>query len=234
MFFEQEIEKRLKVVFRNKALLHLAFIHRSFCNENKGLVPGHNERLEFLGDAVLGLILAEYLYAKYPDLPEGELSSMRALLSGATGCLGYLQRLDVEEFLLLGKGEQRNAGRGRETILADLLEAVMGAIYLDQGYVAAQQFFFLHFKDEVERLLAFPARNAKAELQDYAQKLCQKPPTYEVVEESGPPHSKHFVVAAVVDGRRVGLGKGSSKKEAEQSAALDALHTISRREHGNN
>jgi ribonuclease-3 len=221
-----EIEERLGVVFKNRDLLLLAFVHRSFFNEHRDLVPGHNERLEFLGDSVLGLIISDYLYEYLPLHEEGQLSHLRSHLVEASSCVAYFCKLHLDQYALLGKGERMNDGRGRETILADMFEALVGAIYLDGGLDAVKYFFFRHFYDEVENALKEPLRNWKAELQDYSQKKYQKPPLYRVMSESGPDHSKIFEVAAYIEEEKVGVGSGSSKKQAEQAAAQNALANL--------
>lgn len=217
------IEAQIGYTFKEKSLVALAFIHRSFTNENRGVVENHNERLEFLGDAILGLVVSDFLYSHLPDHPEGELSYLRSRLVEATACTLYLQKIDLERFLMVGRGESMNEGKGRGTILADLFEALMGAIYLDGGMEAARNFFFTHFQDEVLAIIDKPHRNWKAELQDYCQKNFQKPPEYLVLKEEGPDHLKTFFIKVELDGRELGEGKGSSKKEAEQAAAEDAI-----------
>lgn len=218
-----EIESRLGYTFQNKELLALAFTHRSYFNEHREEAAGHNERLEFLGDSVLGLVISSYLYTQMPAEPEGHLSHLRAHLVGAEGCVRYTNELKLEEFLLLGKGESVNIGRGRDRILADLFEAIVGAIYLDGGLDAAKDFILLHFLNVIDEAMKTPLRNWKAELQDYSQKKFQKPPDYVVLEEKGPPHSRIFVISAQIDDVEMGQGEGASKKLAEQAAAEDAL-----------
>ncbi len=220
------IEDRIHYTFSDKKLLMLAFVHRSFFNEQRERVEAHNERLEFLGDSVLGLIVSEYLYARLPMEAEGQLSLLRSQIVEASSCSRMLQKLSVAEFILLGRGESMNDGRGRETILADLFEALIGAIYLDGGFGEAKRFFFTHFEKDLQTRLETPSRNWKAELQDYSQKKYQKPPVYKVFKESGPDHSKMFHVGAFIDERDVGQGIGSSKKEAAQAAARDALDKL--------
>ena len=223
-FFQSEVvEKKLGAVFSDKSLLQLAVIHRSYWNENKSGVSGHNERLEFLGDSVLSILIADYLYRTHPDLDEGILSKLRSQLVDAPACAQYIHRLGVEDYLLLGKGEQSNEGKGRESIMADLFEGIIGALYLDQGLEAVRTFFLSHFKEDVDALVANPQRNWKAELQDWAQKTFQQTPLYETLEESGPAHDKIFRVAVWVTGDKIGIGEGSSKKEAQTQAAQDAL-----------
>lgn len=224
-----QIESKVGYTFKDKSLLALPFVHRSFVNENREM-SAHNERLEFLGDSILGLLVAEYLYRQLPNTPEGELSYLRSRLVEAGSCVTYVQKLDLGGHLLLGKGEQRNDGRGRESILADLFEAVMGAIYLDGGIEAARRFLFDNFAEEIDAILKTPLCNWKAQLQDYCQKKYQQTPVYQVLEESGPDHSKVFKISVLLNNQQLGHGEGASKKEAQQAAAADAL---SRRAHFN-
>lgn len=226
-FFQPSVvEAKLKISFKQKELLQLAFTHRSFWNENKEKVAGHNERLEFLGDSVLGLLVADYLFQNYPHLDEGALSSLRAQAVDAPACASYIQKLDVAPFLLLGRGEQLNRGKGRDSIMADLFEAIMGALYLDQGLAANRQFLFAHFQHELDSMVAKPQRNWKAELQDYTQKNFQETPEYRLLEETGPAHAKIFRVGVWIRGERLGEGAGSSKKEAQVLAAERAIEKI--------
>ncbi|MCB1114902.1 MAG: ribonuclease III [Chlamydiia bacterium] len=217
------IEAQIGYTFKDKSLAILAFTHRSFTNENREVTEGHNERLEFLGDAILGLVVSDFLYTHLPNHPEGELSYLRSRLVEATACTLYLQKIDLERFLLVGKGESMNAGKGRNAILADLFEAVVGAIYLDGGIDAARRFVFDHFEREILSIIEKPHRNWKAELQDYCQKNYQIPPEYTVLKEEGPDHQKIFFVQVELEGKILGTGQGSSKKEAEQGAAEDAI-----------
>lgn len=216
------IETKLGYHFKDRSLLYLAFIHRSFINENR-TVTQHNERLEFLGDSVLGMLMADYLYGHLPSNPEGDLSYLRSRLVEAESCVNYVQSLNIASYILLGKGERMNDGRGRETILADLFEAIIGAIYLDGGIEAARQFLFNKFSNEIEAILQTPLRNWKALLQDYCQKNYQQTPEYRVIHESGPDHSKIFRISVLIQQQELGSGEGSSKKEAQQAAAANAL-----------
>lgn len=220
-----KIESKIGYTFKNKELLALAFIHRSFVNENRD-VNQHNERLEFLGDSVLGLITSEYLYKELPQNPEGELSYLRSRLVEASSCVAYIQKLDLEKYLALGKGERINQGRGRESILSDLFEALIAAIYLDSGLDSVKTFFFTNFSEEIAAILKTPLSNWKAILQDYCQKKYQKPPYYNVLSEEGPDHSKIFKISVMIDEKEIGVGSGSSKKEAQQSAAKNALENV--------
>ncbi|WP_039356407.1 ribonuclease III [Candidatus Protochlamydia amoebophila] len=219
------IEAKLGYTFKDPQLLVLAFVHRSFINENRE-VNQHNERLEFLGDSVLGMLISDYLYCKLPKTPEGQLSYLRSRLVEASSCVHYIQSLDLSGYLLLGKGERMNDGRGRESILADLFEAIIGAIYLDGGLQAAKDFLFKNFHQHIEIILATPLRNWKALLQDYCQKNYQQTPLYQVLHESGPDHSKVFQISVWIQDRELGRGKGTSKKEAQQAAAADALSRV--------
>jgi ribonuclease III len=221
-----EIEAKIGYKFEDKSLLLLSLIHRSFVNENRDIAGEHNERLEFLGDAVLGILVSEYLYKYLPSTPEGELSYLRSRLVEASSCGKYVQILDIQNYILLGKGERMNDGRGRESILADLFEAVMGAIYLDGGIEAARRFLFQNLSQQINEIMKKPLHNWKALLQDYSQKTYHQTPIYEVIEESGPDHSKTFVISVLINKEQVGQGTGSSKKEAQQQAAQNALHRL--------
>lgn len=221
-----EIEAKIGYSFSNSKLLAMAFVHRSFINENREIISQHNERLEFLGDAILGLIVSEYLYCHFPTTPEGELSYLRSRIIEASTCVVFIQKLNLEKYVLLGKGERMNDGRGRESILADLFEALMGAIYLDGGLEAAQQFLFRNFIDEINDILKKPLRNWKALLQDYCQKKYQQTPRYIVKSEDGPEHNKNFTITVFINENELGLGQGQSKKEAQQAAAENALSQI--------
>ncbi len=220
------IEERIGYAFRDRNLLIQAFVHRSFLNEHKDLVKEHNERLEFLGDSILGLIVAEFLFLHLPGHPEGELSRLRSQLVETSMCCYFAGKLDLAPFLLLGRGERMNDGRGRTAILADLLEALIAAIYVDGGFDAAKTFFLTQFKPEIEAAFQEPGKNWKARLQDWAQKNHHTTPTYQVLSETGPDHSKVFRVAAVMDEKILGEGEGMSKKMAEQAAAEAAMRAL--------
>lgn len=216
------IEQKLGYTFKDNSLLKLAFVHRSYINENR-MMTAHNERLEFLGDAVLGMLISNYLYRELPSVSEGELSFLRSRLVEASSCVSYMHALDIAPYILMGKGERMNDGRGRETILADLFEAIIGAIYLDGGLQAASHFLFGLFSQHFQTILKMPVRNWKALLQDYCQKTYQQTPTYQVLQTSGPDHSKTFEISVFIENQELGRGKGSSKKEAQQAAAADAI-----------
>lgn len=216
------IEEKIGYRFNDSTLLVQAFIHRSYVNEHR-CSWGHNERLEFLGDSVLGLLMADYLFKRLPQTPEGHLSTLRARCVEAATCSSLIAKLGIDCYLLLGKGERLNEGRGRETILADLYEALIGAIYLDGGMEAAKQFIFYNFGEEIEELLESPLQNSKALLQDWCQKKYQQTPLYTILGQAGPDHSKLFTVSVSIHNRELGRGVGSSKKEAQQAAAAAAL-----------
>jgi ribonuclease-3 len=220
------LEARLGCKFKDPKTIALAFVHRSFVNENKD-ISEHNERLEFLGDSVLGLVISDYLYRNLPDVPEGDLSYLRSRLVEASSCMQYLMKLGVEGNILLGKGEKMNEGRGRDSIYADLFEAIVGAIYVDSGLKAAEQFIIHNFEAEIKEILKTPQQNFKAMLQDWCQKKYQQTPFYEVIEEYGPDHSKMFAIRVLVKGEEMGRGNGSSKKIAQQAAAEQAMQRIS-------
>ncbi len=221
-----EIEEKIGYHFCKPELLVQAFIHRSYVNEHRDLVDTHNERLEFLGDCVLGLIVSDYLYHHLPQHSEGDLSHMRSQLVEAGICGVYVQRLKLDQYILLSRGEQMSDGRGRTSIIADLFEAILAVIYLDGGLEEARNFFLRSFQPDLEAVLRQPLQNWKAQFQDWAQRKFQRPPIYRVVDESGPDHSKIFRVIALVGEIQMGEGRGASKKQAEQAAAADAMQKV--------
>ncbi len=221
-----QVEEKIGYIFKDKELLILSLIHRSFVNEHKHLVQQHNERLEFLGDSVLGLITSDFLYRRFPEFQEGQLSQLRSRLVDATACASYLQKLGLSDFILLGKGEKRSEGKTKVSILADVFEALIGAIYLDGGWLIVSGFLMSHFEEAMNTEIGSPSHNYKAELQNYSQKKFQKAPVYQVVQEEGPDHAKIFHVVVLVDDQEMGAGVGPSKKEAEQKAAFEALSKL--------
>lgn len=217
-------EKSIGYTFRERGLLEQAFTHRSYLNENRGLRSGHNERLEFLGDAVLELAVTEFLYAKYPDKPEGDLTAYRAALVNTQSISEAATKLEMNGYLLLSRGEARDTGRARQIILANAFEALIGAIYLDAGYEPAQKFIdaqLFHKTDDVVAKRLW--QDAKSRLQEIAQGSVGVTPTYELLSQSGPDHDRSFIVAARIGGERIAEGEGRSKQEAEQDAAQKAL-----------
>jgi len=216
-------EEKIGIHFKNKDLLIRAFTHRSYVNENRD-AKKHNERLEFLGDAVLELIITEYLFNKYPEKPEGELTAVRAALVNTQSISSAARDLEMNDFLLLSRGETKDIGRARQYILANTFEALLGAIYLDQGYEKAKEHIsrtlFSRTDEIVEKKLW---QDAKSLLQEKAQDELNITPTYKTVKEEGPDHDKHFTVAVLFDTETITEGKGKSKQEAEQEAARNAL-----------
>ena len=222
----EKFEKMAGGTFQNKNLLKQAFTHRSYINENRGLMLEHNERLEFLGDAVLELIITDYLYNHLKDSSEGELTSLRSALVNADTCSRVAQTLGVNDFLLLSKGEAKDTGRARQYILANTLEAIIGAIYIDQGYDVAKKFIITHIASLTEEILKGGTWiDAKSLFQENAQERIGLTPIYKTVRESGPDHDKHFVVSVSVGDKLYGEGKGKSKQDAEQEAARAALES---------
>ncbi len=220
----KSFEAKIGVTFKNQQLLETAFTHRSYLNENRRNGAEHNERLEFLGDAVLELVVTEFLYKKYPEKPEGELTALRAALVNTVSIADAATKLGMNEYLLLSRGEAKDTGRARGIILANAFEAVIGAIYLDQGYKPAYDFIdaqLFHKTDEVVEKKLW--QDAKSKLQEIAQERLAVTPTYELVNQTGPDHDKIFVVAAYLGREKTALGEGRSKQEAEQDAAQKAL-----------
>ena len=219
-----KFEKSIGVSFKNKDLLTQAYVHRSYLNENTKLGIGHNERLEFLGDAVIELIVTDFLYKTYPDCAEGELTAYRSALVNANIIGEVATNLKMNEYLLLSKGETRDIGKARTYILANTFEAVVGAIYEDQGYENAKVFveknLCIHINEIVKNKLW---RDAKSLIQEKSQEHMSFTPVYKVISETGPDHDKHFTVGILLGNERVAEGKGHSKQEAEQNAARGAL-----------
>jgi len=222
-----EFEDRAHVSFSDGALLQTAFTHRSYVNEARGSAGDHNERLEFLGDAVLELVTTDFLFREYPESPEGELTAFRAALVNATTLASVGERLNMSECLLLSKGESKDTGRARATILANAFEAVVGALYLDQGYDAARAFIAEHILTQAAGIVESGAwKDAKSAFQEVAQAKYGMTPRYDVVSAEGPDHDKHFVIALFIDDKEIARGEGSSKQVAEQKAAESALEKV--------
>jgi ribonuclease-3 len=220
---QTELEHKLGVAFRHPHLLEQARTHCSWVNEHRGQGLISNERLEFLGDSVLGVVVSQWLFESFPDVEEGELSRLRAQIVEAPACASYAKDLGLEPFLLLGKGEKRNIGRGRDSVLADFFEAVVGALFLDGGFEAARNFLLGPCLPLLEARQGSPETNYKALLQDLVQRKTQQTPQYITLTEEGPPHARRFVVSVEVDGQGLAQGEGSSKREAQQQAAKHAL-----------
>jgi ribonuclease III len=217
-------ENLMGIHFKNPSLLQTAFTHRSYINENPGVETGHNERLEFLGDAVLELVITRYLYDKYPENPEGELTAYRSALVNTTSLAESAEKLGMNEYLLLSKGEARDTGKARHYILADAFEAVIGAIYMDQGYDMAGKFIGDNLFAKIDMIIKKSLwRDAKSFVQEKSQEIVGMTPSYEVLREVGPDHDKSFTVGIYFGHELIAEGKGKSKQEAEQSAARNAL-----------
>ena len=217
-------ETSIGVAFKNRDLLAQAFIHRSFLNENPRTGLEHNERLEFLGDAVLELAVTDYLYKTYPDSPEGELTSYRAALVNANTMADFANEINMNEYLFLSRGEAKDTGKARLYILANAIEALIGAIYLDQGYTNVEKFIerFL-YKRSAEIVKNKLWRDSKSLVQEKAQEHVGVTPSYKVVRETGPDHDKHFTIGIFFGAEKIAEGRGHSKQEAEQDAARNAL-----------
>lgn len=222
-----KLQERIGYCFRNPELLQEALTHRSFANEQRGLVRSDNERLEFLGDAVLGLVIAETLYLRFPHLPEGEMTRLRAELVNSGVLAALARQIDLGVALRLGRGEAKGGGRDKETLLADALEALLGAIYLEAGVDAVRTLVLDLFSDVIRTTAG--QRNGtdyKTRLQEYQQAHRQGLPEYLLVSIEGPDHNRLFKVEARVADCLLGSGQGKSKKEAEQSAARAALERL--------
>lgn len=217
------LEKKLELKFNNQDLLLQAFCHRSYLNENPTFHLNHNERLEFLGDAVLEVIVTEYLYKNYQN-PEGELTNWRAALVNTQNLAKIAKTLGFEDYLLLSKGEEKDKGKARQYILANTLEAFLGALYLDRGLKYVSQFVKSNLLFDLPRILKEEIwKDAKSQFQEVAQEKLKITPTYKILKEWGPDHVKHFVTGVFLGDKLVTEGEGSSKQEAEEKAAQKAL-----------
>lgn len=221
-------QEKAGISFKNLSLLETAFTHRSYLNEKragKGGSQEHNERLEFLGDAVLELSVTDQLFQTYPDSNEGNLTSYRAALVNAVMLGGIAESLGMNECLLLSRGEAKDTGRARATILANTFEAVVGALYLDQGLESVTAFVKKHVMPHMDEVLKSGAwRDSKSKFQELSQAKYGFTPVYETIRQEGPDHDRHFVVTVSVRGVVVAEGEGKSKQEAEQEAAQKALN----------
>ncbi len=222
----QILEDELNIIFDNKLLLQKALIHKSFSNENKSINSENNERLEFLGDAVLNLAVTTYLFQNYMNYSEGELAKIKSVVVSEEILNKKANKINLGEYILMGKGEELTGGRNRKSILADTLEAVFGAIYLDKNFNFICKYIQDFLKNDIEEI----AENEhigdfKTILQEVVQQD-NKRPQYEVIQEKGPEHNKTFLVKVDVDDKTLGKGKGNSKKDAEQEAAKTALENL--------
>ncbi len=225
----KELVESLDIPFADIPTLDRAFTHTSYANENKRFGVQHNERLEFLGDAVLDLIIGEYLFRTYPSMSEGELTKLKASVVCETSLAECSQSLNFGRYLLLGKGEDLTGGRTRPSILADTFEAVLGAIYLGTSYKVASSYALAYLKPYLEKAtMGEIGTDFKTLLQEWVQKDGDAHISYILISESGPDHDKSFLMDVQIDGQSVGEGQGKTKKEAEQHAAKMALATLRR------
>lgn len=217
-------EQSLGIVFIDKTLIQRAFTHRSFINENPRSGLEHNERFEFLGDAVIELIVTDYLFRAYPTHNEGELTAFRSALVNAIIMGEAATELNMNAYLLLSKGEAKDTGRARQTILANTYESFVGALYLDQGYEPCKKFILDTLIPRLEEIIKSKSwKDAKSQVQEEAQERVGMTPSYHVMGESGPDHDKYFTVGIFFGEQKIAEGKGKSKQEAQQNAALAAL-----------
>jgi len=219
------LEKKLGIKFKNKDLLIQAFCHRSYLNENPDFYLSHNERMEFLGDAVLELAVTEKLYQKYPQKSEGELTNWRASLVNAKILSEIAKSLDLNDFLLLSRGEAKELGKARMYILANIFEAFIGAVYLDRGYKVAKEFIEKYLIVKLPEIIKKGLfKDAKSRFQEQSQERVRITPIYKVLEDWGPDHAKHFIIGVFLEKELIAKGEGSSKQEAEEDAAKNALN----------
>lgn len=219
-----DLEKKIEYVFENKSLLKQALTHSSYANEQKIRKNGDYERLEFLGDAVLELIASEYLFQTNPDMPEGKLTKLRSSVVCEPALAQCAKDIDLGSYMLLGKGEEATGGRFRESITSDVMEALIGALYLDGGFKIAHDFVHKFILSDLENRILF--YDSKTVLQEIIQTKPNQKLVYELIEEKGPDHDKEFSVEAILNGKKVGAGRGKTKKAAEQKAAYEAILLI--------
>jgi len=218
------LEKKLKVKFKNKDLLTQAFCHRSYLNEKPNFYLENNERLEFLGDAVLELVVTEELYQKYPKKSEGELTNWRAALVNAKMLSKIAKELGFNDFLLLSHGEAKETGKARQYILANTFESFIGSLYLDQGLEPCNEFIKKYLIKELPYIIKTGLfKDAKSKFQEQSQEKVGITPIYKVLEEWGPDHAKNFIIGVFLGKELIGKGEGSSKQEAEEEAAKNAI-----------
>lgn len=220
------LEEHLGISFQQKALLKEAFTHSSYVNEHRKQRLSDNERLEFLGDAVLELAVSQYLYRNNKDMPEGEMTKLRAAIVCEPSLKNFAEELEFGKFLRLGKGEQQTGGRERPAILADAFEAFLGALYLDQGFDKVLDFLNIHVFPKLTTGAFSHAMDYKSQLQEFVQQHKDQKIEYRIIEEKGPSHNKEFVAEVVIQEKAAGNGTGRTKKEAEQRAAKNALDSI--------
>ena len=219
-------QQRIGITFSDQSLIIRAMTHRSSVNESPFLI-GDNERLEFLGDAVIGLVAAEFLYQRFPEKREGPLTAMRAYLVRKETLARFAREIDLNKHLLMGRGEEDSGGRERDTTLSAAFEAVVGALYLDQGLEASKAFLLPFFRPELERLQTDQlTKDAKSRLQEWSQAELKQTPSYVTIGATGPDHNREFTVEVRIGGQAYGTGTGRSKQQAAQAAAQAALERI--------
>lgn len=227
----ERLQRQINHWFHDQDLLKMALTHRSFAYEKKGVKSVNNERLEFLGDAILDLVISEYLYCTYPHLSEGAMTKLKAIVVSSKSLFAKAYELGLGEYLLLGRGEDLTGGRSRSSLLADVLEALIGAIYLDQGLEEARSFILEHLSGDIQNLYeGNQIKDYKTELQELIQGKKGMIPSYLTIKELGPDHKKEFVVQVMLEETVIGQGQGRSKKEAEQMAAQEAWESMKKRE----
>lgn len=223
-------EEKLGVVFKNKDLLKEALTHRSYLNEHPDWPTNHNERLEYLGDAVLELAISEFLFQRYPTHKEGELTSFRAALVNYQMLSKIAREMNLGSFLFLSRGEEKDSGKAREVILANAMESVIGAVYLDAGYEDTREFIYRFFIPHLEEVVSEELyKDPKSLLQEIVQEKLRLTPTYRVLAEEGPDHKKEFLVGVFFGEEMSAEGRGGSKQEAESNAARLALRNIQKK-----
>jgi ribonuclease III len=218
-----KIQKSIRYSFKNLSLLKQALTHRSYANEHPEDDSGHNERFEFLGDAVLNLVLSDLLLKKFPDLSEGAISKIRAGLVNEKKLAQIAGLLGLGNYLMIGRGEELTEGRQKPSLLGDALEAFLGVVFLDGGFKSASRIIHRLFQSQFETDLPKSAGDYKTTLQEYCQGKLKQVPTYHLVKEEGPDHKKVFLVQVRINDQVVGMGEGKTKKEAQQKAAQKAL-----------
>jgi ribonuclease III len=220
-------EKEIGLKFKNKELLKRSLTHRSFLNENKDADLKNNERLEFLGDAVLELVVSEFLFNEYPNRPEGELTSFRAAVVKTDSLAKVSKDLGIGKFLLMSKGEEMTGGREKDYLLANTFEAIIGALYLDQGYESVKNFLQKHLIPQMDTIVKYRLDiDAKTKLQEKTQSIFKTTPNYKVIKEKGPDHDKIFTVVVKIHNKIYGQGEGITKQKAEDAAATQALRKL--------
>lgn len=217
--------ENIKDKFKNKKIIEEALTHRSWVNEHQR-IRNNNERLEFLGDAILEFVVSKEIFLRFPSKNEGFLTTLRSNLVNTTSLSETAKKLNIGNLIFLSKGEEETGGRNNSSILANTLEAIIGALFIDQGIEAAEKFIEENIISKIEEAIKYPLKDAKSRLQEIVQAKGMPTPKYVVVDESGPDHQKTFVVKVAVNGKYLGIGDGKNKSEAEQEAAKEALKNL--------